>query len=146
MPIRLLVVSALAVAAGYAGAFLPGGTPGWAPWLFLIGVSTMLLGMMLLGARPRGASRAPIGIALALLYVLLAGGFGLALALPAESAESPRLVLGLPLRTALVLYGIGLLPCVILPVVYARTFDTLTLREEDLARIAALRARREASS
>jgi hypothetical protein len=69
----------------------------------------------------------------------------LALALPPET-EGAALWLGLPRRAALVLYGIGLLPVAILPVAYARTFDSLTLRPEDLERIRAARARREAGS
>ncbi len=66
---------------------------------------------------------------------------------PAEGAGA-RLLLGLPLRAALVLYGVGLLPIVVLPFAYAVTFDDMTLSEEDLARVRALgvahRARRDA--
>jgi hypothetical protein len=34
-----------------------------------------------------------------------------------------------------IVYGVGLLPVVVLPVVYALTFDADTLRPEDLARV-----------
>ena len=38
-------------------------------------------------------------------------------------------------RAAIVIYGIGLLPIVVLPVAYAITFDTQTLSESDIARV-----------
>jgi hypothetical protein len=71
---------------------------------------------------------------LAFTFVVIVGGFAAALLLPAEAAGA-RLVLGLPLRAAVVLYGVGLCPLLVLPLTYALTFDELTLRDEDLARV-----------
>jgi len=53
-------------------------------------------------------------------------------------------VLGFPLRAAIVIYGVGLVPLVMLPVVYAMTFDEMTLSEDDLARVREVRARLDA--
>jgi hypothetical protein len=48
-----------------------------------------------------------------------------------------------------VVFGIGLLPVLVLPVAYALTFEAQTLRDEDLERVraagAARRARESAS-
>ena len=43
--------------------------------------------------------------------------------------------LGLPVRTAIVLYGIGLVPLVFLPFAYAVSFDADTLSAADIARV-----------
>jgi hypothetical protein len=49
-----------------------------------------------------------------------------------------KLWLGLPARAAVVIYGIGLLPIVVLPVAYALTFDTQTLSADDVERVRAM--------
>ena len=46
--------------------------------------------------------------------------------------------LGLPARAAIVIYGIGLLPIVVLPVAYALTFESQTLTAEDIERVRSL--------
>jgi hypothetical protein len=46
-----------------------------------------------------------------------------------------RLWLGLPERAAIVIYGIGLLPIIVLPVAYALTFEAQTLSGEDVERV-----------
>jgi hypothetical protein len=43
--------------------------------------------------------------------------------------------MGLPARAAIVIYGIGLLPIVVLPIAYALTFDTQTLNQSDIDRV-----------
>jgi hypothetical protein len=48
-------------------------------------------------------------------------------------------VLGLPLRAAIIMYGIGLFPAFIIPAAYALAFDRHTLSEADLARVRAVR-------
>jgi len=44
----------------------------------------------------------------------------------------------LPARAAIVIYGVGLLPIVVLPIAYALTFETQTLSAEDVERVRAL--------
>jgi hypothetical protein len=140
--LSLIFGSTVLIAAGYAGALLSGDAPSWSSWLVMIGTSTLLLALALLGAGGAGRSLGPLFLPLAVVYVIMLGSFGLALLLPAEES-SPSLWLGLPPGAALMLYGIGLAPIAILPFAYARTFDRLTLRPEDLERIAAARAKRE---
>ena len=80
------------------------------------------------------------------VFVVLASGFCLALGLPITEAKGATLLLGLPFRAAIVIYGIGLLPIVVLPVAYAITFDTQTLSESDIARVKELAAARRAAN
>jgi hypothetical protein len=122
------------IAVAYASAFRPAGAPGWAPWLLATGVPISLVGVMVLGAARAGRLPTSLALAFALVGLMLAGGFGLALALPASGAAEP-LVLGLPLRAAIIVYGVGLLPVFVLPAAYALTFDAQTLRAEDLDRV-----------
>ena len=129
-----IFLSALAVAVAYAAAFLPGGPPGWANWLLAIGIAVALTAIMVLGAERHGRI-GKLALPFAFVFLVIAGGFGLALALPATEGAGADLWLGLPPRAAIVIYGIGLLPFLIVPVAYALTFDEMTLSEADLARV-----------
>jgi hypothetical protein len=139
-----VALSSAAIGIAYASAFLPGGTPGWAPWLFMAGTSVMMVATMAVGAAGREGI-GPLRLPFALVLMVLLGGFGLMLALPPADPADPALWLGLPPRAAVVLYGIGLLPFLLVPVAYTWTFDRLTLRPGDLERVReeALRAQRE---
>ena len=72
------------------------------------------------------------------MMAVLVVGFGAALALPATEGPLSTLWLGLPARAAVVIYGVGLLPVIVLPVAYALTFETQTLNAEDVERVRAL--------
>lgn len=127
-----LLAGTLAIAAAYASSLLPGGAPGWAAWAMAVGISTVMVASMALGAA-RNGKIGKLKLPFALCFLILAGGFMTVLALP-ESADATK-VLGLPLRSAIVLLGIGLLPLVVLPVAYALTFEEMTLDDADLERI-----------
>ena len=130
-----ITLSTCAIAVGYASAFMPGGSPSWAPWLLALGIPVALGGIMVLGAvRGRGGI-GRLGIPFAFVIVMLIVGFSLALGLPADEGSDSTLWLGLPPRAAIVVYGIGLMPAVVLPVVYALTFETQTLTPEDVERV-----------
>jgi prepilin signal peptidase PulO-like enzyme (type II secretory pathway) len=133
-----LFVAIAAIAVGYVAAFRRAGTPPWAPWCLAIGVPVALGAIMVLGAARgrRGVGR--LKIPFAFVVVTLAIGFGAALALPATEGPLSRLWLGLPLRAAIVIYGVGLLPIFVLPIAYALTFETQTLSAEDVERVRAL--------
>ena len=138
-----LVAGILAIALGYAAAFFPGGTPPWAPWLLALGIPIALGAIMILGAA-RG--RTGIGVLkypFAFVVAVLAIGFCAALALPATESALSRLWLGLPARAAIVIYGIGLLPIIVLPVAYALTFEAQTLSAEDVERVRELARERQ---
>lgn len=129
-----MIVGTSAIGTGYVGAFQPGGTPEWAPWMLAIGIPVAIVATMVMGAHRRGRSMRKAAVPFVLIAVILTAGFCLALALPADENRGSQLLLGLPLRAAVVIYGIGLLPVVILPVVYALTFETHILSRDDVER------------
>jgi hypothetical protein len=130
-----LVASIGAIATAYAAAFAPGGAPPWAPWLLALGIPGALGAIMILGAARGRAGIGALKLPFLFVFVVLASGFCLALGLPANEAPGATLFLGLPIRASIVIYGIGLLPIVVLPVAYAITFDTQTLSESDIQRV-----------
>jgi hypothetical protein len=132
--LSLLFIAHVAIAAAYASAFLPGGAPPWSAWLVVVGTSLALPSVFLLGAERAGR----IGvrwIPIALSFVVLVAGFGAVLLMPPANPADPTLWLGLPPRAAIVLYGIGLIPYLTVPVAYALTFESRTLSEADLDRV-----------
>ena len=131
----VIMLSMCAMAIAYGSAFMPRGTPVWAPWLLALGIPGALGGIMVLGAARERRGVGPLAIPFAFVIVTLAVGFCLALGLPGDEGPDSNLLLGLPLRAAIVIYGIGLLPIVVLPVAYALTFETQTLNSEDVERV-----------
>jgi hypothetical protein len=130
-----LIVGLVAIAAGYVAAFLPGGTPPWTPWLLALGIPVALGAIMILGAARGRNGIGPLKYPFAFVVAVLAIGFCAALALPTAEGPLSRLWLGLPPRAAIVIYGIGLLPIIVLPVAYALTFEVQTLRADDVERV-----------
>ena len=139
-----LVISTLLIAIAYVAVLATGGTPPWAPWCYMIGTSTVMLSTIVLGASRGRGGVGRLAVPFALIYVLLLAGFGAVLMMPPETGADTVLWLGLPRRAAIVLYGIGVLPLFLLPFAYALTFDSMTLSEADLARVAEARRDREA--
>jgi hypothetical protein len=141
-----LITGLLAIATGYAAAFLDGGPPVWAPWLLALGIPISLGAIMILGAARGRLGIGPLKYPFAFVVAMLAIGFCAALALPVTESVLSRLWLGLPARAAIVIYGIGLLPIIVLPVAYALTFETQTLNAEDVARVRELARANQARS
>jgi hypothetical protein len=133
-----LFIGVAAIAVGYAAAFKPSGTPAWAPWLLALGIPVALGAIMILGAARGRRGIGSLKMPFAFVVLVLIIGFGAALALPATEGPLSKLWLGLPGRAAIVIYGIGLLPIVLLPIAYAVTFETQTLSAEDVERVRAL--------
>lgn len=138
-----IVLSASAVGAAYASALAGSGPPAWAPWSMALGIAGSVVSLMVLGAA-RDGSVGALAWPFAGVFVVLAGGFGTILAMsPYPGPEAP-LWLGLPPRTAVLLYGIGGLLLLFVPVSYALTFERLTLDDADWERIqAGVREREE---
>ena len=110
----------------------------WAPWLLALGIPVALGAIMILGAVRANRGIGALKLPFAFVILVLAIGFGAALALPAADGPLSKLWLGLPARAAIVIYGIGLLPIIILPVAYAMTFEEMTLSAQDLERVRAI--------
>lgn len=146
--IRLLAASCGLVAIAYAAMFVSATPPSWAPIALAIGANGVIMTLMAIGAvrhdtMPRSLVWTFVG-----LFVLCAGAFVVALLMPAQEGVGGPLLLGLPLRAAIVLYGVGVLPIAILPFAYALTFESSTLSEDDLDRVrkahASMRVREDA--
>lgn len=131
----VIILATCAIAIAYGSAFMPKGAPVWAPWLLALGIPSALGGVMMLGAVRERGGMGRLAIPFAIAIVTLTVGFCLALGLPANEGPGSSLLLGLPLRAAIVIYGIGLMPIIVLPVAYALTFETQTLSSEDVERV-----------
>ena len=147
--LAVIFVSMLAIAVGYGTAFLPNGVPPAAAFLFAIATAAVMVAVLVLGAIRRHARE--LGVlwwVFAFCFLVLAVGFSLALRAPAVNADS-ALWLGLPQGAAIILYVVGILPLLVLPIAYALTFDRTTLSAEELeevrARIAAMKSAEKSS-
>ena len=138
--LSLVVISCIAVGVGFVGAFFPGGTPAWAPWFLAIGANGALMSLMALGAMRRDTLPRVLVLTFVGMFVLCAGAFCFALAMPANEGVGGALLLGLPQRTAIILYGVGVVPIFVLPFAYALTFDENTLNDRDLEQVRAAHA------
>jgi hypothetical protein len=134
LALAAIFLATLAIFGAYLSAFLPGGTPGWAPWVLAMGIAVVLPATMVIGAE-RNGQIGRLAIPFGFTFLVIAVGFGAVLALPPADPLDPTLWLGLPPRAAIVMYGIGLLPFFVVPVAYALTFDRRTLSEADLQRV-----------
>ena len=142
--VRMLVGSCGLVAAAYAAVFVTATPPTWAAVSLAIGANGVIMSLMALGAVRRGTMPRSLAWTFVGLFVLCAGCFVVALLMPAREGAGGPLFLGLPIRTALVLYGVGVVPIAILPFAYAFTFESSTLSDEDLERVRAARVSMEA--
>lgn len=109
--------SALVLIGAPLAPVLGGVSEGAATAVFAAAIVVNLLAFMALGG-PGRRGRA----FLASLGFILAGGFALLLTLPPVDAEAPAFWLGLPPRAAVAIYGLGLLPILLVPLAYAWTF------------------------
>lgn len=121
----VLFVAVLAIALVYAVAIITGSSPAWGPWVLALAIPASMVATLFISTGNPGGRLAGV---FALTFVLLAGGFVLALALP---GDGEGLVLGLPRRAAIVLYGVGLLPLFVLPVAYALSAGPHDPRDAD---------------
>src|SRR5687768_4009828 len=144
--LAVLALSMSVIAAAYAVAIASQHVPAWGRWAMTVAVPFAMVATIAIGAARSGQPLGGLGrlvVPLTVVLLIMLGAFASALLL---SAVGEPLILGLPRRTAIVLYGIGLLPALILPVAYALTFDELTLTEEDIERVRAAAARNTAET
>lgn len=132
-----LVAGPLAIGAAYASAWAVGGAPTWGVWAMIVGSTLVMCGMLALGALRSGMAAGRVAVVTLVLLLVMLAGFGLPLVLPVERAGD-ALVFGLPLRAAIEIYGVGLLPAFFLPALFAVEF-----RDEGLDQAALERLREE---
>ena len=111
------------IGVAYAATILRGTPPAWAAWLLAFGCAATAVGLFVIGAATRGSIPAAVAVTLILLFVLIVASFGAALATAPNEGVDGRLVLGLPMRLAIVFYGVGFVPLIALPVVFGLTFN-----------------------
>lgn len=126
-----LLLGLLCVAAGYATAFVDRVAVALSASAMAIGIALLIPSVMALGAPLSSRRRWMVRGILLGVFVLLAAAFLSALWLPNERDGTARLVWGFPFRTAVVVYGAGLLPMLVLPLLYAATFDSALADAED---------------
>lgn len=136
---RRLALATLVLAIGcivlaYASAWRSGGTPAWGIWLMIAGTAMLMSGMLGLSALRSGVPTRRATIVAVLLFAVLMLGFGLPMVLAPETATGP-LFLGLPLRAAIEIYGVGLLPACFLPLLFAAEFRDEGLDQASLDRL-----------
>lgn len=124
LPIRLLAIGLVLVAAAYA--LVLAGAPGAAPWLMASGSSLVLTALGLLGVGPR---RPYLSAAVVIACACTFAGLAIGLAMTPPTADGP-LLLGLPRVTALLLLFTGAVPLVLLPIAYGLLFRREVLRDD----------------
>lgn len=137
--IRAFLLSAVYISTGliglaYALAFFPGIAEIWSAGAMVLGVSGVMVSTTGLGVVRRGRV-GRVGLVLTGVFLLLVLCFSAALLLPLEGSGDQELWLGLPRRAAIVLYGVGLVPLLILPFAYVLTFSESAIGDADLERL-----------
>ena len=110
------------IAVAYAATVVAGSAPAWAPWFLAVGGSAASVALFVIGAATRGVHSRAVGVLLAALLVVLVASFGAALAPRTTAGPGEPLLFGLPLRLAIVFYGVVFLPLLVLPLAHARSF------------------------
>ena len=116
-----ILIAVLMIGAGYVSAFLPGGAPRIASFAFAVATAALMTAISMLGAARHAAGLGALRWVFATTFLVMAGGFCAALMLPTPSPDD--LWLGLPRGAAIILFVVGLVPMLILPIAYALTFD-----------------------
>lgn len=131
----ILFLSIAAIAIAYGASLVTSGASTWAPWIAAIAIPVALTAIMILGAVRGDKGIGSLAIPFGFVALILIIGFLAALMLPATESPTSSLWLGLPARAAIVIYGIGVLPIIVLPVAYALTFESQTLNAQDVERV-----------
>lgn len=132
--LRGVFIGALLIFVAYLSAWLPGGAPTWGVWAMIVGSALCISGATAVGAANSHVRPARVAFVALFLLVTIVVGFGAPLLLPSETAASP-LFLGLPLRAAIEIYGVGLLPIFVLPILFAIEFKDDGLDDASLAEL-----------
>jgi hypothetical protein len=127
--IALLVAGLLGIAGAYVGVLL-GLTSPLVPMVMALGTTAVLAGIAQLAVGRRGRSTPILTRTVRWVFGAMAVGFVGVLLMPTPVAGGP-LLFGLPRLTAALLLVVGALPLIVLPVAYARAFDTEVIPAEE---------------
>jgi hypothetical protein len=120
--LALVLAGTTVIGVAYGSVIVTAVAPAWTPWLLAFGCAATAIGLFVIGSATRGRVTLPVGLMLAALFALIAASFTLALAMAPNEGPGGALFLGLPLRLAIVFYGVGLVPLFALPIAYGLTF------------------------
>jgi hypothetical protein len=129
-----IALSTLLILAAFGSAWMPGGAPPWGTWCMIAGSAFVISATMALGALRSGVRAGRVVCIAGFVLIVIVGGFGAPVLLPAEIAGSP-MVLGLPLRVAIEVFGVGVLPALVLPLCFALAFRADGLDDGSLAEL-----------
>jgi len=117
----MVIVGTMMVALAYALAFAAAPWPTRGAGLMAVAQPAIMVGALALGTRGRSASDRRWLSALLVVAVSVLGGLLAALWMPEEQANTP-LWFGLPPRVLVLLLLVVMVPLVLLPWAYAKTF------------------------
>ena len=124
-----LVVGLLGIVGAYVGVLL-GLTSPLVPLVMALGTTAVLAGIAQLAIVRAGRETPALARTVRWVFGGMAAGFLAVLLLPPPVAGGP-LLLGLPRATAILLLLVGAMPMVVLPIAYARAFDTEVMPRSD---------------
>lgn len=134
----VIAASNVVMVVGYAAAATSRGVSPWLATLVAVAVALQIAAWCVLGARRRDGRAGSAWVGAAAIVVLVGGALGYAILAPGADGVEP-LVGGVPRRAAYVIYGIGVLPLVVLAAVFGRGFAAWAPTEADVARLRELR-------
>lgn len=132
MALTGLFLGAVLVALAYASAWVGG--PAWGVWVMIVGSALSLSAATALGAANSHVRPARVAFATIFLFVVIVAGFGVPMLLPTDATKG-ALLLGLPLSVAIEVYGVGLLPLLVMPLLFAVEFKAGGLDDAALAEL-----------
>jgi hypothetical protein len=129
-----IVLGTLLILVAFSSAWTPGGAPRWGVWCMIAGSAVVMAATMALGALRSRVRSSRVALIAGFVLIVIAAGFGAPMLLPAETADS-SMVLGLPLRVAVEVFGVGVLPALVLPLCFALAFRVDGLDDRSLAEL-----------
>ncbi len=130
-PIRGVVVGAVLILTGYLMAFGDASVSRTGAFLLALGNALLAPAAIGMGVARQGRWARKLRVVLWIIGAVILTAMTMALLLP----DSGIIVLGFPLRVAVVLYGAGVLPLLVLPALFAVSFDDAAFSADRIARL-----------
>lgn len=105
----MIAAASLLLVLGYSATFWPGGVPPWMAVTFALATVAQLMAFCVLGAVTREGRLGAAAWGIIAMGVLVGGSLVYAILAPDLGADEP-LLLGVPRRAAVIIYGVGVLP------------------------------------
>jgi len=119
--VALLATASLLLVLGYSATFWPGGVPMWVSVMFAVATVAQLMAFCVLGAVTREGRLGAAAWGVLTMGLLVGGALVYAIVAPDLGADEP-LLLGLPRRAAVILYGVGVGPLAVLAMGFVKHF------------------------